>query len=115
MRSSKTAQHAWGGFTERQTRVPQNEVRLIYIDGQPIFSMPPRINADWFLPPHPTQYDLRAFYGRTYELQRWYLVINLVSCPAEVTLVTALNVDGERKFSPAPTAPVVRPKGQDYF
>lgn len=88
----------WPELTERQARVARDTVVLHKHTGSPYFSMPPRINADWFLPPDPTEDDLRAYYGRVADLQRWYLVIDPVAAPCEVRLVTAFTVEGLRTF-----------------
>lgn len=88
----------WPGFSTRQERVARDTVRLGTVGGQRVFSMPPRINADWWLPPNPTRDDLRWVYGRFADLQRWYLVIDPIARPAQVTLVTSFSVEGERTF-----------------
>lgn len=88
----------WPGFSTQQERVARDTVRLASVGGQRVFSMPPRINADWWLPPNPTRDDLRAIYGRVADLQRWYLVIDPIVHPAQVTLVTSFSVEGERTF-----------------
>lgn len=88
----------WPGFSTRQVQVARETVRLHFSPGGSYFSMPPRINADWWLPPNPTTDDLRAFYGRVPDLQRWYLVINPLVHPAQVTLVTSFHADGQRTF-----------------
>jgi hypothetical protein len=88
----------WPGFTERQAQEARDTVKLHLHTGSLYFSMPPRINADWWLPPNPTQDDLRWFYGSVADLQRWYLVIEPIVHPARVTLVTAFNTDDGRTF-----------------
>lgn len=88
----------WPGFTDRQVQVARDTVRLIRVDGKRVFSMPPRVNADWWLPPNPTRDDLRWIYGRVADLQRWYLVIDPIANPAQVSLVTSFSVEGERTF-----------------
>jgi hypothetical protein len=89
---------SWPSFTERQKLVAHKAVNRIRVDGRMVYSMPPRVNADWFLPSNPTPDDVRTMFGRVADLQRWYLVINPVPHPSEVTLITALTTDGERKF-----------------
>ena len=89
---------SWPGFTQRQDREARDAVTRMRVDGRMVYSMPPRVNADWFLPPNPTADDLRTIFGRVADLQRWYLVINPVPHPGEVTLITAFTTDGERKF-----------------
>jgi len=89
---------SWPGFTERQNRVAREEVSRIRIDGRMVYSMPPRVNADWFLPSNPTPDDLRTIFGRVADLQRWYLVIDPAPHPGEVTLITAFTTNGERTF-----------------
>lgn len=42
--------------------------------------------------------DLRAIYGRVADLQRWYLVIDPIVHPAQVSLDTSFSVEGERTF-----------------
>ena len=88
----------WPGFTPRQVRVARDTVTLHLHTSAPYLSMPPRINADWWLPPNPTRDDLRAIYGRVADLQRWYLVIDPIVHPAQVSLVTSFSVEGERTF-----------------
>lgn len=50
----------WPHLTERQKQVAADTVRLIRVDGRQYFSLPPRVNADWFLPENPTPDDLRT-------------------------------------------------------
>ncbi len=88
----------WPGLTERQARVARDTVTRQHNNGAPYYSMPPRINADWFLPPDPTDDDLRMRYGSHHDLQRWYLVIDPVADPCEARLVTAFTVEGLRTF-----------------
>ena len=88
----------WPGFTPRQEREARDTVKLHLHTGAPYFAMPPRINADWWLPPNPTRDDLRWIYGRVADLQHWYLVIDPIVHPAQVTLVTSFSVEGERTF-----------------
>ena len=89
----------WPGFNERQVKVARDTVTLHVHTGAPYFSMPPRINADWWLPSNPTRDDLRLRYGSHDDLQCWYLVIAPVASPCEVRLITAFTVEGERTFS----------------
>ncbi len=88
----------WPGLTERQKQVAADTVRVIRVDGLRYFSMPPRVNADWFLPGNPTVDDLRTVYGRVPDLQRWYLSIDLTAGARDTLLVTTLAVDGQRAF-----------------
>lgn len=67
----------WPALTERQGQVARESVKLIRVDGRRVFSLPPRINADWFLPENPTPDALRTIYGSHLDLQRWYLSIDL--------------------------------------
>jgi hypothetical protein len=89
----------WPNFTERQHRIARDTVRLIHIDGRSLYLLPPRVNADWWLPPNPTRDDLRWRYGSHDDLPRWYLVIDPIAHPAQVTLVMAFTTDGERTFT----------------
>lgn len=88
----------WPGFSTRQNQIARDNVRLARVNDQLVFSIPPRMNADWWLPPNPTTDDLRAIYGRVPDLQRWYLVISPLAHPAQVTLVTSFHADGQRTF-----------------
>lgn len=88
----------WPSLTERQKQVVADTVRLVRVDGRKYFSMPPRVNADWFLPENPTPDDLRTFYGSMPDLQRWYLSIPLTAGARDALLVTTLTVDGQRAF-----------------
>ena len=69
----------WPTLTERQRQVAGESVRLIRVDGRLVFSLPPRVIADWFLPENPTPDALRTTYGGVRDLQRWYLSINLTA------------------------------------
>gem|GEM_PF-6197272 len=69
----------WPTLTERQRQVAGESVSLIRVDGRLVFSLPPRVNADWFLPENPTPDALRTTYGGVRDLQRWYLSINLTA------------------------------------
>ncbi len=89
----------WPGFSERQVQVARDAARLITHQGQRVYSLPPRVNADWFLPSNPTEVNLRLRYGSHDDLQRWYLVIDPVADPCEVRLFTAFTVDGLRTFA----------------
>ncbi|MBU1251339.1 MAG: hypothetical protein KJ659_04235 [Actinobacteria bacterium] len=88
----------WPHFTERQKQVAADTVRLIRVDGRRYFSLPPRVNADWFLPENPTPDDLRSIYGSTPDLQRWYLSIDLTSGARDALLVTSVTLNGLRAF-----------------
>lgn len=88
----------WPGLTERQKQVAADTVRVIRVDGRQYFSMPPRVNADWFLPENPTPDDLRTIYGSVPDLQRWYLSVDLTAGARDALLVTTLAVDGQRAF-----------------
>lgn len=88
----------WPHFTERQKQVAADTVRLIRVDGWQYFSLPPRVNADWFLPENPTPDDLRTIFGSTPDLQRWYLSIDLMSGARDTLLVTSVTLNGQRAF-----------------
>jgi hypothetical protein len=92
----------WPGFTKRQIQVAGECVK-VYLSphrhkGAPYFSVNPRVNADWFLPSNPTRDHLRLRLGTHEDLPRWYLVIDPVPNPCQVTLLTAFTVEGERQF-----------------
>ena len=88
----------WPGMSERQKQSLKKDVWWATERGERVFALSPRVNADWFLPSDPTPDDLRMYYGRVPDLQRWYLVVDPIPHPAEATLITAFNADGERAF-----------------
>lgn len=88
----------WPTLDERQRQVARESVRLIRVDGRGYFSMPPRVNADWFLSENPTPDDLHTIYGSHPDLQRWYLSLDLTAGARDTLLVTTLALDGQRAF-----------------
>lgn len=86
----------WPGLTQRQRQVAGDSVTLMRADR--VFSLPPRVNADWFLPARPTEDDLRTHFGRVADLQRWYLLIDLAPGSADVRLIAGRTVEGRREF-----------------
>lgn len=88
----------WPHVTERQKQVAADTVRLIRVDGRQYFSLPPRVNADWFLPENPTPDDLRTIFGSAPDLQRWYLSIDLTAGARDALLVTTVTLNGLRAF-----------------
>lgn len=88
----------WPTFSRRQRQVACGTVKLVSAERRYVFSLPPRVNADWFLPENPTPDDLRTIYGNVPDLQRWYLSIALTSGSRDVLLVTAMTLNGLRAF-----------------
>jgi hypothetical protein len=54
-------------------------MRLIHFNGRLVFSLPSRVNTDWFLPENPTPDALRTTYASVRDLQRWCLSIDLTA------------------------------------
>jgi len=88
----------WPTLTMRQRLVAGQTVTLSRVNGSLVFSLPPRVNADWFIPANSSDEDLRTVYGSVADVRRWYLSIDLALESRDALLVAALNVDGQRAF-----------------